>query len=152
MQTILTTFLDCPKERVWQEVQTVRLLAYIAAPIVVFEPLQPTCFPEIWAEACYQVRMKLFGWFSFGSHWIVISKPQTATGAFQLWDNGYGDMISKWDHRIIIQDEPNGKTRYSDDVEIEAGLLTPFVWLFSQAFYRHRQRQWQKLVAKNFQY
>jgi len=101
MRTILTTFLDCPKERVWQEVQTVRLLAYIAAPIVGFEPLQPTCFP---------------------------------------------------DHRIIIHDEPNGKTRYSDDVEIEAGLLTPFVWLFSQAFYRHRQRQWQKLVAKNFQY
>ena len=152
MRTILTTILDCPKERVWQEVQTVRLLAYIAAPMVIFEPLQPTRFPEIWGEACYQVRMKIFGRFSFGRHWIVISKPLAATGAFQLRDNGYGDRISKWDHWITIQDEPNEKTRYTDYVDIEAGFLTPFVWLFSQAFYRHRQRQWQKLVALYFRY
>ncbi|MAT42710.1 MAG: hypothetical protein CL609_10235 [Anaerolineaceae bacterium] len=152
MRTILTTFLDCSKERVWQEVQTVRLLAYIAAPMVIFEPLQPTRFPEIWGEACYQVRMKIFGRFSFGRHWIVISKPLAATGAFQLRDNGYGDRISKWDHWITIQDEPIGKTRLTNDVNIEAGLLTPIVWLFSQAFYRHRQRRWRILVTKNFPY
>jgi len=35
-------------------------------------------------------------------------------------------------------------------VDIEAGLLTPFIWLFSQVFYRHRQRRWQALVKRQF--
>ena len=50
-----------------------------------------------------------------------------------------------------VQPTADGRTRYSDEVLIEAGLLTCFVWAFAQWFYRHRQRRWrhvaQRLVA-----
>lgn len=95
MRTRISTVLDCPKERVWQEVQRSALLEYIAAPLVRFAPLQPSRLPETWDEGCYQVRMKIFGWFSFGNHWVVISKPQAKDGIFQIRDNGYGDHIAK---------------------------------------------------------
>ena len=96
--------------------------------------------------------MKIFGWFSFGKHWIVISKPQAENGPYHIRDNGYGDHIKKWDHWINIQDALDEKTLYTDQVDIEAGLLTPVVWLFSQVFYRYRQRRWRELVKNNFQY
>ena len=152
MRIRLTTELDCPKERAWQAVQTTRLLEYIAAPLVRFDPLQPSRLPETWVEGSYQVRMKIFGWFSFGKHWIVISVPQCREHLYQIRDNGHGDRISRWDHWITIQDAPDGRTQYMDQVEIEAGLLTPVVWLFSQIFYRHRQRRWRNLVKQDFQY
>ncbi|MCE5209133.1 MAG: hypothetical protein AB1649_28620 [Chloroflexota bacterium] len=152
MRIRLTTVLNCPKERAWQAVQTTRLLEYIAAPLVRFDPLQPSRLPETWVEGSYQVRMKIFGWFSFGKHWIVISKPQAENGPYHIRDNGYGDHIKKWDHWINIQDALDEKTLYTDQVDIEAGLLTPVVWLFSQVFYRYRQRRWRELVKNNFQY
>lgn len=152
MRIRLTTVLNCPKERAWQAVQTTRLLEYIAAPLVRFDPLQPSRLPETWVEGSYQVSMKIFGWFSFGKHWIVISKPQAENGPYHIRDNGYGDHIKKWDHWINIQDALDEKTLYTDQVDIEAGLLTPVVWLFSQVFYRYRQRRWRELVKNNFQY
>jgi hypothetical protein len=39
-----------------------------------------------------------------------------------------------------------------DTVEVRAGVLTPFIWLFAQLFYRHRQRRWRALVARRFAY
>ena len=35
---------------------------------------------------------------------------------------------------------------------IEAGILTPFVWLFARQFYAHRQRRWAALAANGFSY
>ncbi|NBB24765.1 DUF3703 domain-containing protein [Porphyrobacter sp. SLTP] len=42
--------------------------------------------------------------------------------------------------------EPNGGTHYSDEVEVSAGALTPFIWAFAQIFYWHRQRRWRGLA------
>jgi len=35
---------------------------------------------------------------------------------------------------------------YTDEIEIQAGWLTPGIWLFAQLFYRHRQRRWKALL------
>ena len=56
-------------------------------------------------------------------------------------------MIRKWDHWITVAPNPDGSTDYRDEVEISAGVLTPFVWIFAQLFYRHRQRRWRGLAA-----
>lgn len=67
MIAISTTILDCAPDRAWQEVQTSRLLAYITAPLVVFEPVSPPALPERWVEGRYLVRMRLFGRIPFGN-------------------------------------------------------------------------------------
>ena len=51
-----------------------------------------------------------------------------------------------------MQALPDGRTRYTDSVEVRAGLLTPLVWAFATAFYRHRQRRWRRLVRRGFRY
>jgi len=66
----------------------------------------------------------------------------------KLRDNGYSALITTWDHWITVEPDGERGTRYRDEVEVKAGLLTPFVWLFAQVFYRHRQRRWRALARR----
>lgn len=156
MQTILTTELDCSHERVWEGVRNTHLLAYVSAPILYFEPVQPKRLPTTWRPANYLVRLKFLGLIPIGLHWIMISFPrrrETGYGQeFVIRDNGFGKLAKKWDHRITIQPTYDGKTRYTDEVDIEAGLLTLVIWAFSQVFYRHRQKRWRELVKCDFNF
>ena len=150
------TTLNCPPERAWDEVQTSRLLAYITAPLVAFEPIDPLALPERWAEERYLVRMCLFGRIPFGTQWIVITRPVVDPTPghqhYELRDNGHGDVIATWDHWIIMRATEDGRTHYTDRVEIRAGILTPFVWAYASLFYRYRQHRWRRLVAQDFAY
>ncbi len=53
-----------------------------------------------------------------------------------------------WRHRIAVDDEGWGSTRYLDEIEIAAGVATPFVWVYTQLFYRYRQRRWRRLARR----
>lgn len=156
MNVILSTDLDAPAAVVWREVCTPRLLRYVAAPLQTFVPLQPPVWPEVWREGAYQVQLQLLGVFSLGPHWIVLSFPaegQTSgRGQFELRDRGHGRLVRIWDHLITVQALPGDRARYTDRVEVHAGVLTPFIWLFAQGFYRHRQRRWRLLVRRRFQF
>jgi len=37
---------------------------------------------------------------------------------------------------------------YTDEVEIEAGVFTPLVWLYANLLYRYRQLRWKVLISK----
>jgi transglutaminase-like putative cysteine protease len=53
---------------------------------------------------------------------------------------------------IRVEPEAGDGTRYTDTVEVRAGPLTVIVWMFAQAFYRHRQRRWRSLVRHGFRF
>lgn len=147
----VTTLLDWPAERVWEELQKPSLLQHIAAPILYFEAINPPTLPSKWQEGKYLVRMKLFGILSLGTQWIGIEIPsEHAPGvSYRLRDNGYGQLIKVWDHLIHFEPTDDGKTRYTDQVVLDGGLLTPFAWFFAMLFYRHRQQRWRQLVARS---
>ena len=152
----ISTELECSAERAWQEVQTTRLLEYVAHPLLVFDPIEPQTWPETWREGEYLSRMRLLGIIPFGKQCIAISIPDrsnaSAKGEYRVRDNGYGDMVKKWDHLIVIEEVADGTTRYTDRLEIEAGILTPIVWLYARVFYQHRQARWRKLARSDFDY
>jgi hypothetical protein len=56
-------------------------------------------------------------------------------------------LVRRWDHVIEVR-EVDGRTVYSDTIEIEAGLLTLPVRIFAEFFYRHRQRRWRRLCQE----
>ncbi len=154
MRVEITTALAAPPERIWQELRRTELLEHVAAPILRFEPIQPETLPETWEEGRYLVALRFLGVLPMGRQWIVTSfhPDDTRAGHFALRDNGSGQLVSRWDHWIFLEPDGAGGTRYTDRVEVEAGLLTPFIWLFAQMFYRHRQSRWRALVARDFQY
>jgi len=93
--------------------------------------------------------MLAFGLFPIGEQTIGIEYPLEDGRRRILRDNGHGALIKQWDHWIFV--EPDGEgTRYTDRVDVDAGLLTPFVSAFARIFYRHRQRRWRRLVQTDF--
>ena len=152
MRVAMSTNLDTSAERAWTEVQTSRLLNHVAWPLLSFEPINPPTFPAMWQEGRYLVRMRAFGVISIGQQWIVITKPMLGPDRYQLRDDGHGNLFSRWDHVITVEPLGAGRCCYTDEVEVEAGLLTPIMRLFVYVFYAHRQRRWRRLVRNHFSY
>lgn len=153
MRMMLTTVLDCPIDIVWKQVHRPSLLEHIAWPLIRFTYRDPRSPPRAWAPGRYRVGMWSFGVIPLGGQWVGIEYPEGATvidGRAVLRDNGSGTLISTWDHWILLEGLGGGQTRYTDRLDVEAGVLTPFVWLFARIFYGHRQRRWRRLVATDF--
>lgn len=148
MKVSLSTIIDIPPDIVWSEVQTAPLLVHIAWPLVRFIPVGSEPFEHFKPGGEYQVKLRLLGILPFGTQWIVTSvhEPESGDWPKRLRDNGYSALVSKWDHWITISPDGAGGTQYSDEVEISAGIMTPFVWAFAQVFYWHRQRRWRRLA------
>ncbi len=130
-------------------------MVHIAQPLLYVTPVDPPQLPNRWEEREYLVAMHLLGLLPLGQHTVRISGQDHTQrdGRFsvELRDNGSGTLIARWDHRIFILAAAQG-CDYTDQVDIQAGLLTPLVWLFAWGFYRHRQRRWQQLVSRSFSY
>ncbi|MGL4575235.1 MAG: DUF3703 domain-containing protein, partial [Burkholderiaceae bacterium] len=147
MKVSRSTRIVLPPETVWKEVQTAQLLIHIAWPLVRFIPVGDEPLEAFKPGGSYQVKLRLFGILPFGTQWIVSSLCEPEMGAWpkRLRDNGYSALISKWDHWITIAPAAEGGTEYRDEVDISAGIMTPFIWAFAQGFYWYRQRRWRGL-------
>jgi hypothetical protein len=119
---------------------------------VKFEAVAPSSFPPHWSNGDYVSRLTVFGIIPFGEQTIGIRidpARQEEHKHYELLDDGHSKLIPTWRHLIRIEANGN-QTLYTDELELRAGLLTPFVWLFALVFYSHRQRRWRKLVGENF--
>jgi hypothetical protein len=152
----ITTLLDAPTGRAWEAVRTPALLEHVAAPLVAFEPVDPPSFPERWVGRDYLVALTLFGVLPLGTQTIRITIPgaddRPGAQLYRIRDDGTGRIAATWDHLITLRETPDGKTAYTDEVTVDAGVLTPLVWLFAAVFYRYRQHRWRRLVANGFAY
>lgn len=138
---------NCDSEELFNEIKKTSSLIYIGKPLVKFVPIYP--LPEMWEEGKYLIKMYILGFIPFGKQWIVISVDKDNK---HIRDNGYSKLIKKWDHNIYLKDIGNHKTLYADTIEINAGILTIFIVLFANIFYRLRQKRWSKLIINKFNY
>jgi hypothetical protein len=147
MKVHVESIFDCPPEMVWAEVQTPRLLLEVIRPLLRFVPPRGTQFPANWkAGQTFFGRTYVLSLLPFGLHSILIERVDAKQREIQSRERDR--WIRRWDHLISVRETEDGRTRYSDEIEIQAGVLTPLVWLFAQVFYRHRQRRWRRVVQR----
>lgn len=147
MRIQLNYSLDKPLEEVWSQLKMVSTLEYVANPILKFEAVNPSVLPAEWTNGDYETSLLLFGFVPFGRQHIVIEIPNSTTNDTKvLIDHGYGSMVQTWKHTITLSKKTDLQTSYQDEVIIQAGLLTPFVWFFAWIFYRWRRRNWFRLI------
>lgn len=152
MRFLICTELECPPAEAIRHVRTPRLLAYVAAPWIHFEAMEPPALPDEWKPGRYRVRMKLFGVVPAGTQWIGIRAVEQRGERLLIHDMGTSALVRVWEHRIEISPAGDGRTRYCDRVRIDAGWRTPFVAWFARRFFAHRQRRWRRLVRTQFDY
>jgi hypothetical protein len=147
MRCFVQTILDCPPELVWDAVQTSSLLQDVIRPLITLEPVGAESFPERWTDGMsVRCRVYLFGIFFLGVRMLQFERIDQIGREIKTREKD--PVVRRWDHRIRVEPMSGVRAHYSDEIEIDAGILTPLVWLFAEGFYRHRQRRWRTIARR----
>ncbi|HYO26065.1 MAG TPA: hypothetical protein VEQ85_14070 [Lacipirellulaceae bacterium] len=148
MRTLIQSELPCDADDAWRRVQTLELLREVCWPLITLRPAAgATSLPAQWqAGESVVMRPRLFGLIPLGAR--VLYWERIDSTAREMQTREHDPLIRRWDHRIHIEPLGAGACRYTDDVEVSAGVLTLPVWLFTQWFYRHRQRRWRRVARR----
>ena len=137
-----TSFFPAKREEVFKKLQRLETLQYIVAPYASFTPIDENDEMMWQVGSASSFRFKLFGFIPFGAHTIRIERFDIDV----IQSREHNEHVPVWDHKITLRDVDN-QTAYTDEVEILAGWKTPFIWIWANAFYTHRQRKWVKLLG-----
>ena len=142
MKVVKTSVFPASREEVFDKLQKLSLLQYIAKPYATFTPVGEQI--SVWkAGASSAYKLRLFGLIPFGTHKINVVSFDMDEGIYTHEGNEY---VPVWNHRIVLKEMGDKQCLYSDIVEIDAGWKTLFVYLWAKSFYAHRQRRWIKLL------
>jgi ligand-binding SRPBCC domain-containing protein len=97
----------------------------------------------------YQMRFRLFGRGPLLAHTACVTRVDANTMTIETEERG--GLVTAWNHRMQVENVSCNRSQYTDFVQLKAGLLTPFVWLFARGFYLARQRRWMKLLNERMQ-
>ena len=138
-----TSIFPADRDMVFRRLQKLETLQRIARPYATFEPLGGD--QGGWrAGSVSSYRLRLFGCIPFGTHTIRIVRSDPECVSSREGNR----HVPVWNHDIRLRPRADGRTDYTDRVEIRAGWKTPFVWLWANAFCAHRQRQWRRLLKE----
>ena len=141
----ISTVFECNETQFWDKIIEPKSLQFVAAPLLRFEPLVAGELDGEWIVGkTYVVRLYSFGFLPLGQHCIKIITIDRTTNTIESQESG--SLARVWNHIIHFHPSGAGQLRYTDEIEIEAGVLTVFIWAFAHLFYRHRQRRWKKLL------
>ena len=141
----ISTVMRTDENRMWQELQKVSSLVYVASPILNFRPQKGHALPEEWILGTeYKLRISSFGIIPLGNHFIRLVELNKEKK--RIVSNEHGMLTNVWNHTITFNAIDDQTITYTDEIEIKAGILTFSIWLFAHVFYRHRQRKWKELL------
>lgn len=146
MKATIATRIEASISRMWPELQRTDSLLHVASPILLFRPQAGHQLPGEWqAGNTYALGLYAFHILPLGKHFIHVNKIDH--DAHEIFTNERGSLTKTWNHRILVKPLGDSSLSYTDEIEIDAGILTPFIWVFAHAFYRHRQRRWKQLLS-----
>lgn len=140
MSVRVHTDLPMPAEIACALARRPQTLCYVLRPLLSWRGDVPDRV-EVGAEVA--VRLRFFGVLPAWRHRIrIVSASATETVTHER-----GGPIRTWRHRLVFEPTSDGGCRYTDEVDIDAGALTPLVTGFAQLMYRWRRRRWRTLAA-----
>lgn len=102
--------------------------------------------PDRWEEGeVIRMRLLLFHVLPLWRHELRIVR--VCERSREIYTNERGGPVTVWNHLIRVEPEEGGGCRYTDEVEVRAGLLTAPSWLLVQLFFRYRQMRWRALAG-----
>ena len=152
MRLTLASRLSCPAKVAWAAELKVEFLNELSWPFLLLQPLRPDeALPKkrIWREGeRLRFKAKLFGVMPLGFQDVRVVELNHENLTLVTCESG--GIISFWRHRVRIRDRGPQSCLYSDEIEMRAGLLTPFVWSLACIFYRYRHYRrvaWARLAG-----
>ena len=88
------------------------------------------------------MRLRFLGVIPGWTHTLRIERLDT----HEIASREHGGPVKAWNHRLRFEPISSESCRYTDTVEVRAGLATPVVGLFAHLIYRYRQARWRALA------
>ena len=143
MRILLKLELDCTSDAAWRAIRSPDVFRAVSAPFTTFDSLEPGGFPSSWPEGEHIVRAKAFGVAEIGDQSIKLEFLEPRNGVRAVRDTGRGlsgplTLVSTWEHTMAVSALPGARTLYRDQLKVEAGVLTPLLWIGFWAFWQWR--------------
>lgn len=143
MRLSISTPLEAPADLVWKVLHKPQSLRYVAKPLLCFRGDLPDRWPGP-GEVVHVERMMFLCVIPAWSHELRIVRFDQ--DEYEILSNERGGPVRVWNHLIKLEPLSEGRCLYTDELEVHAGALTPFIWLFAHLFYRYRQMRWRSLA------
>lgn len=139
----ISTPLNVPAEVVWGRVKQTATFQYVTRGVLRFSAA--TGLPKEWyqGQKCNS-RLILFGVFPAWVHELEVVRLDNARRELQTAEKG--GLLRSWDHTLTVAPDDEGCCIYTDTVVLDAGILTPLIWLIAHVFFRYRQMRLRRLV------
>jgi hypothetical protein len=140
------TELPTDAERVWRAMKHPASFLYVCRGLLGIPALEGRTEPMVEGE-------EGTGWL-FLFHVIPLSRHtihlvDVDEESRSLRSREHGGILRAWNHTLHVEPLGTQRSRYSDTVEIDAGMLTRAVARIAVVIYRYRQRRWRRLVRKH---
>jgi hypothetical protein len=146
METIhLETDLDAPVDAVWDAMQRPDTFLYVVRGLFSMPKLAGRTEPFVAGESGT-------GWLCalhvipVDRHTIHVEVVDPTTHTIRTRE--HGGVLRTWNHTLRVEPLADGRSRYTDTVEIDAGRLTPVMARGATQIFRYRQRRWHRLVRE----
>ena len=111
---------------VWPLVKKSSTLLYVTKGLLGF--VNASEFPRDWIEGSRErSNLQFFGFLPAWNHEIKFNKIDDDN--YILYTNETGGLVTTWNHSIKVEKLSEFTCTYTDEVEIEAGLFTPLMWI-----------------------
>jgi hypothetical protein len=151
MKFSLRVSLSCTVAEAFDALHNPEVFREVSAPFLHFEPLSPPVFPARYESGeSYSVRVKALGLVSLGTQEI---NPTTSEAgmARTFQDNGRGltgslALVKRFHHTMTVRPGGTGRTELVDDLDFDAGVLTPAMGLGFLVFWWWRHLMMKRLA------
>lgn len=147
MRTVhIETILPTDADRVWSAMLSPVTFLYVCKGLIGFPALAGR-------SDVLRVGERGTGWlFALHvipayRHTIEIVEVDQASRTVRTHESG--GLLKAWNHTLHVEPIDERSSRYSDTVDIDAGVATAFVAVLAKGIYRYRHRRWHKLVRKH---
>jgi hypothetical protein len=137
----VSTSLDAAPSFVWEAVKRLDTFRYVTRGVLGFRVAGDP--GELRKGMVVRGRLLFFHAIPAWMHEIRVLEVDESR--MEILTSEGGGPVSNWGHRITVA-PAGGRTRYTDEIEIDAGAITPLVWAYAHVFYRYRQARWRRLA------
>ncbi len=109
-----TSVFPAKQSNVFELLQRFDTLAYIAKPYATFKNIDGQTEPVWEAGRSFSFDFKMFGFIDLGVHIINVKEFNIDN----IYTNEGNPFCPVWNHRIILKETADGKTEYTDELEI----------------------------------
>ena len=139
----ISSTLNNSAEKIWNKLLNIETLIEICKPMVTFKSKLNDKEMKWEINKEYIFKLFIYGFIPFGNHKIILKKLDEENKI--ILSNEYNKIVKIWNHLIFMENLGENEIKYTDEVEIYAGIFTLFTAIWAKLFYKHRQKKWKRI-------